>query len=85
MTGRAIIDDIDMIEHRRLKAATGCVTDTAILVCCNVADVHTFCRAGPISYMTGIAARGQHGRVVVIDKRVGKIGCVMAQGTIGRG
>jgi hypothetical protein len=35
--------------------------------------------------MAGIAAYGQNGRVVVVDKRVAKISRVMTQGTIGRG
>ena len=58
MTGRTVIHDAGMIEHRRLEATAGRVADTAILGCHNVAGVHTFCGTRSIGYMTGIAARG---------------------------
>ncbi len=85
MAGRTVVNDADMTEHGRFKAAASCVTDTAILGGRNVAGVHAFCRARAIGYMTGIAARGQHGWVAVVDERVCKTNRVMAQGTIGRG
>jgi len=85
MTGRTVIHDTGMVEHGRLEAAAGDVADPAILGCHNVADVHTFRCARAIGYMTGIAAHGQHGRIVMVDKRVGKTNRVMAQRTIGRG
>ena len=74
-----------MIEYGRLEAAAGGVADPAILGCQNVADVHSFRRARAIGYMTGIAARGQHSWIVMVDKRIGKTNRVMAQRTIGRG
>ena len=35
--------------------------------------------------MTGIAAHGQYRRIIMVDKRVAKINCIVAQGTVGRG
>lgn len=58
VAGCAVIHDTGMIEHRRLEAAACYVAETAILGCCNVARVHTFCGTSPIGYMTGIAAHG---------------------------
>jgi len=85
VAGRTVVHYPGVIEYSRLKAATGGVADLAILGCIKVAGVPTFCPASAIGYMTGIAAYGQHCRVVVVDKRIGKIGRVMAQSTIGRG
>lgn len=85
VAGRTVVHDPGMIEYSRLKAATGGVADLAILGCIKVAGVPTFCPASPIGYMTGIAAYGQHCRVVVVDKHSGKINRVMAQGTVRRG
>jgi hypothetical protein len=68
MTGRAVIHDTGMIEHRRLEAAASHVTDTAILGCCNVGriDLRSFAGGGnPV--MAGIAACGQNHRVGVVD------------------
>lgn len=85
VTRRTVVDDAGMIEYGRLKAATGCVANPAILGCQNVAGIHTLCRASPVGYVTGIAALGQHCGVAVVDICVGKINCVMAQCTIGGG
>jgi len=82
VAGCTVVNDAGMIEHGRFKAAASCVTDTAILGGRNMAGVHAFCRACAIGYMTGVAARGQHGRIVVVDKCIGKINRVVAQGTI---
>lgn len=85
MTGRAVIHDAGMIEYGRLEAAAGGVTDAAILVCRNVVEVHAFSGTAAIGDMAGIAACIQHGRVIMVDERVGKTDRVVTQGAVGRG
>jgi len=85
MTGGTVIHDTGMIEYGWLEAAAGGVANAAILACHKVAGVHTFCRTSAIGCMAGIAAHGQHGRIIVVDKRIGKINRVVAQGTVGGG
>ena len=83
VAGRAVIDDTGMIEHGRCKGATGDMTDPAILGCRDVVRLRILARCID-TVVAGIAAHGQHGRVAVIDECVGKIACVMTQGTVSR-
>jgi len=85
VTRRTVIHDAGMIEYGRLEAAAGDVAGAAILACHEVVGIHAFRGAGSIGYMTGIAAYGQHGRIVMVDKRVGKTNRVMTQGAVGGG
>ncbi len=85
VAGCTVVHDSAVIEDGRLKTAAGGVTETTILGCHNVTRVHAFCRTRAVGYVTGIATYREYGGIVVIDKRVGEINCVMAQGTIGRG
>lgn len=81
---RTVVDDPAMIEYSRCKRSAGYMADSAILGCYDVVDLGVL--AGRIgAVVAGIAAHSQHGGVAVVDKRVGKIGRVMAQGTVGRG
>ena len=84
MAGRTVIHDAGMIEHRRRKSTAGYVTDIAILDRWDVRGIEILALRDN-TVMTGIATYGLNGRVVVVDKRVGKISRVMTQGTIGRG
>ena len=84
VTGRTVVHDAGVIKHRWGKGTSGHVTDTAILGSRDVVGpgILTGCSDAVVA---GVAAGGEHGRVAVVDKRVGEIGCIMAQSTIGRG
>ena len=84
MTRGAVIDDTGMVKHGWCKGTPGHVADTAILGCHHVRRVDLGVFTGCGNTMAGIAAHGQHGGVAVVHKRVGKIGRIMAQGTVGR-
>ncbi len=85
MTARTVVHDTGMIEHRRGEAAAGHVTATTILRGYNVRRIDLRILAGGgNTVMAGIAADGQHGGVVVVDKRIDKSSRVMAKSTIGR-
>lgn len=66
VTGRAVIDDTGVIEHRRRKGA-GHVTDIAILVCRNVVGFGALADCDD-TIMAGIATITHHRGTVVINK-----------------
>lgn len=74
-----------MVEHGRFEVAARDVADTAILGGRNVIEFVNFSSRWRLkTVMAGIAARGQYRRGIVVDRRVGKIGRIMARHTIGR-
>ena len=79
---RAVVDNAGMIEYRRFEVTTRRVAGTAILGGGHVSGVHAFCRTGTIGDVTGIAAHGQHRRIGMVHKRVGKINRVVTKGTV---
>ena len=83
MAGRTIIDDTGVIEYSRCKGSAGHVADAAILGGYHMGriDLRIFA-SGCGTVMAGIAARGQHGGVGMVDIRVGKISRVMAKSAI---
>ena len=82
MTRRAVIHDAGMIEHGRGKGSPRHVTYTAILGRYHVGRIDLGVFTGGGNAMAGIAPSGQHSRVAVVDKCVGKCGCVVAKSTI---
>ena len=82
MTRRAVIHDAGMIEHGRRKGSAGHVSDTATPGCYHVGRIDLGIFTGGGNAMAGIAPSGQHCRVAVVDKRVGKCGRVVAKSTI---
>ena len=86
MTGRTVIHDAGMSEYGRLEVAARDVADTAILSGRNVVGFVNFSSRWRLkTVMAGIAARGQHGRGIVVDRCVGKISRIMARHAIGEG
>ena len=83
VAGRTVIDDTGVIEYSRCKGSAGHVTDAAILGGYHMGriDLRIFASGGG-TVMAGIAARGQHDGIAVIDKRVGKTNRVMAKSAI---
>ena len=74
-----------MVKHGRLEIAARDVADTAILSGHNVVGFVNFSSRWRLkTVMAGIAARGQHGWGIVVDRRVGKISRIMARHAIGR-
>ena len=74
-----------MIEHGRFEVAARDVADTAILGGRNVVGFVNFSSRWRLkTVMAGIAARGQYGRCIVVNRRVGKIGRIMARHAICR-
>ena len=85
MTGCTVIHDAGMIEYGRLEVAARDVADTAIIRGRNVVGFVNFSSRWRLkTVMAGIAARGQHGRGIVVDRRVRKISRIMARHAIGR-
>lgn len=82
MTRRAVIHDTGMIEHGWCKGSAGHVTDTAIPGRCHVGRIDLGIFAGGGNAMAGIAPSGQHSRIAVVDKRIGKCARVVAKSTI---
>lgn len=70
-----------MIKYCRREGTTGYVTNATVLGCWNVIGLGIL--SGCIdAVVAGIASIAQYLRTIVIDKRVRKIVCVMAHGTI---
>lgn len=84
VTRGAVIDNTGMVKRGWCKATSGHVADAAILGCHHMRRVDLGVFTSCSNTMAGIAAHGQHGGVAVVDKRVGKIGRIVAQGTVGR-
>lgn len=84
VAGRAVIHNAGMVKHGWCKGTPGHMTDTAILGCHHVGRVDLGVFTGCGNTMAGIAAHGQHSGIAVVDKSVGKIGRIVAQGTVGR-
>jgi hypothetical protein len=84
MTRGAVIHDAGVVEHRRRKRAAGHVTDSAILRCYHMVRLGGL--AGCIgAVVAGLATVTNNARTVMIDKRVGEIGRVVAYGTVPAG
>jgi len=80
VAGRTVINDTGMIEYCRCKGSAGHVTDAAILGGYHMGriDLRIFASGGG-TVMAGIATRGQHRGVGMVDIGVGKISRVMAK------
>ena len=80
---RTIIDDTAMIEHRRCKAAAGCMTDAAVLGCRHMGWIHLrILTRGIGTVVAGVAAFTHDCRTAMVYKCTQEACRVMADPAI---